>query len=114
MAVDEQHQALDVEVDRALEVRIVFGDDIAASFPVLDLRRACPCAGCRGQRDAGRDAYLGAEITITDAELHGNWGLSLVWSDGHSTGIYAWSYLRSLWDTRGLDSGSDLGVDPLV
>jgi DUF971 family protein len=30
--------------------------------------------------------------------LHGNWGVSLVWSDGHSTGIYAWSYLRSWWD----------------
>lgn len=114
MAVDEQHQVLDVEVDRALEVRIVFGDEVAATFPVLDLRRACPCAGCRGQRDAGREAYLGAEITITDAELHGNWGLSLVWSDGHSTGIYAWSYLRSLWDEPGRDPGSELKVDPLV
>jgi DUF971 family protein len=38
----------------------------------------------------------------------------LVWSDGHSTGIYAWSYLRSLWDEPGRDPGSDLEVDPLV
>jgi len=95
---DEQQQVLDIEVERDLEVRITFGDQVKAIFPVLALRRGCPCAGCRGHRDAGREAYLGAEITVTAAELHGNWGVSLVWSDGHSTGIYAWSYLRSWWD----------------
>jgi DUF971 family protein len=40
----------------------------------------------------------GDPITITDAELSGAWGLSLDWSDGHSTGIYAWEKLREWVD----------------
>jgi DUF971 family protein len=40
----------------------------------------------------------GEPITITDAELSGAWGLSLDWSDGHSTGIYAWEKLRAWVD----------------
>ena len=40
----------------------------------------------------------GDSITITDAELSGAWGLSLDWSDGHSTGIYAWEKLRAWVD----------------
>jgi DUF971 family protein len=31
--------------------------------------------------------------------LTGAWGISIEWSDGHSTGIYAWSVLRRWWDT---------------
>ena len=42
----------------------------------------------------------GGPISITDAELAGNWGLSLDWSDGHSTGIYAWTVLRQWTDER--------------
>lgn len=41
----------------------------------------------------------GEAITIADAELSGAWGLSLDWSDGHSTGIYAWEKLREWVDT---------------
>ena len=41
----------------------------------------------------------GESITITDAELSGAWGLSLDWSDGHSTGIYAWEKLRAWVDS---------------
>ena len=40
----------------------------------------------------------GDSVTITDAELSGAWGLSLDWSDGHSTGIYAWEKLREWVD----------------
>jgi DUF971 family protein len=34
-------------------------------------------------------------LTAIDAELVGNWGLTIRWSDGHETGIYAWSILRA-------------------
>ena len=37
-------------------------------------------------------------LTAVDAELVGGWGLSITWSDGHSTGIFAWSILRA-WQT---------------
>jgi DUF971 family protein len=28
----------------------------------------------------------------------GRYALQCMWSDGHSTGIYTWDYLRELWD----------------
>ena len=45
-------------------------------------------------RDRGEPAWprpgQPATVTIEDAELVGAWGLSIRWSDGHSTGIYSW------------------------
>ena len=38
------------------------------------------------------------KLTAVDAELIGGWGMSITWSDGHSTGIFAWSILRA-WQT---------------
>jgi DUF971 family protein len=91
-------QVVDVEVDREIEMRVSYDDGVTASFPVLSLRQACPCAGCRGRRDRGLDAFAGDKVTVLDAELHGNWGIAIRWSDGHDTGIYAWQHLRAWWD----------------
>lgn len=91
-------QVVDVELDRAQELRVEYDDGVTCTFPLLPLRQACPCATCRSRRDADQDAYTGQSIEATDAELHGNWGISIHWSDGHTTGIYAWTLLRSWWD----------------
>lgn len=88
----------EIEVDRARAVTVVFGDGTTAVFDLLGLRRACPCAGCRGRREVGRLSYEGDSATVIDAELHGNWAISLRWHDGHDTGMYAWTYLRDLAD----------------
>lgn len=93
---------VDVELERDRELRIEYDDGVTATFPVLSLRQACPCAGCRGRREQELDAYTGASISALDAELHGNWGIAIRWSDGHDTGIYSWELLRSWWDA-GLD-----------
>ncbi len=37
-------------------------------------------------------------ITVTHAELVGNYALKLVFSDGHDTGIYSFAYLREIGD----------------
>ncbi len=42
--------------------------------------------------------YDGATISALGAEMHGNLGISIEWSDGHSTGIYPWTHLRAWWD----------------
>jgi DUF971 family protein len=95
-------QATDVELERDRELRVEYHDGVTATFPILPLRQACPCAGCRGRRDQGLDAFSGSTITVVDARLHGNWGIAIRWSDGHDTGIYAWEHLRRWWDA-GLD-----------
>jgi DUF971 family protein len=93
---------VDVELERDRELRIEYDDGVTATFPLLPLRRACPCAGCQGRREHADDVYAGSTISVIDAELHGNWGITIRWSDGHDTGIYAWEHLRRWWDA-GLD-----------
>ncbi len=104
---------VDIDVDRTRAVTIEFADGERAVFEVTALRAACPCAACRSLRERGEDAWprpgQAVTITIADARLTGAWGLSIDWSDGHSTGIYAWSVLRDWWD-RGLRGG--LAADP--
>ncbi|MEZ5298410.1 MAG: gamma-butyrobetaine hydroxylase-like domain-containing protein [Ilumatobacteraceae bacterium] len=41
---------------------------------------------------------LDETISVTDAALAGAFGINLDWSDGHRTGIYAWTYLRDAFD----------------
>lgn len=93
-------QVVDVELDRETELRVVYDDDVTATFPLTSLRRSCPCAGCRGQREQSIDPFAGDTVSALDAELHGNWGIAIRWSDGHDTGIYAWEHLRRWWDAH--------------
>jgi DUF971 family protein len=99
-----RHDVLNIEVDRASHVEIEFEDGVTARFELAPLRLACPCAECNSRRQkdepVSRSVMEGNPISITDAKLAGNWGLSLDWSDGHSTGIYAWTVLRQWMDER--------------
>jgi DUF971 family protein len=92
----------DVEVRRTEALVVTYGDGVVATFPVAELRAACPCAGCRSARERGDVAWpragQPATISVLDAELAGAWGISLRWSDGHDTGIYSWDVLRRWWD----------------
>ncbi len=98
------HDVLNIEVDRTSHVEIEFTDGVIARFELAPLRLACPCAECNSRRDRGEPASRwvqdGDPISITGAELAGAWGLSIAWSDGHSTGIYAWTTLRQWADER--------------
>jgi DUF971 family protein len=107
-------EVVDIEIHRGAGVRITYGDGEVLDVGVETLRAICPCATCRSLRERGEDAWprpgRPATITIEDAQLVGAWGLSIHWSDGHDTGIYAWSVLRDWWD-----AGTDgpLVIDPV-
>jgi DUF971 family protein len=92
----------DIDIVRDREVTVTFGDGVVCRFEVPLLRANCPCASCRGRRERGEPAWprpgQAGTVSIAHAELTGAWGLSIEWSDGHSTGIYAWSVLRQWWD----------------
>ena len=99
-----RHDVLNIEVDRASHVEIEFEDGVIARFELAPLRLACPCAECNSRRQKGQpvsqSVMEGGPISITDAELAGAWGLSLDWSDGHSTVIYARTVMRQWMDER--------------
>jgi DUF971 family protein len=89
------------EPARALLVE--WSDGVTHRIPFAVLRRACPCAACRGEAGyAGRfavDPELHAgEDELADISLVGAYGLNAIWADGHSTGIYTFDHLRRLGD----------------
>lgn len=92
---------VDVTIERTEHVTITFDDGLVCTFPVGELRAACPCATCRGFRERGEIAWprpgRPTTVSITSAEFAGAWGVSIAWSDGHDTGIYAWAPLRRWW-----------------
>jgi len=79
-------------------------DDGSETYIALEkLRRACPCAGCKGETDIMGQVHRGpaAALGPNAFELRritrvGGYGLTPVWGDGHSTGIYTFEYLRKL------------------
>jgi DUF971 family protein len=79
-------------------------DGHRSSFRIRDLRSACPCATCRTERDklAGDPLAVmsapagGGPYTIEDMGPVGRYAVSFLFSDGHSSGIYAFDYLRGL------------------
>ena len=79
-------------------------DDGSESFiPLEKLRRACPCAGCKGETDVMGNLYIAPPkpLRVESFQLKGiahvgGYALQLTWGDGHSTGLYSFPYLRRL------------------
>ena len=99
MRAVESYDVSEVVIDRERGLLdVTFDDGVVASLSLDEVRRACPCAACRGRRDTGVEAWEprpgGPPLSVLDAELSGAWGLSIRWNDGHDTGIYPWASLR--------------------
>lgn len=79
-------------------------DDGSESFITLEqLRRVCPCAGCKGETDIMGNLYKnpGQSLSPKAFELVrlssvGGYGVQPVWADGHSTGIFSFDLLAIL------------------
>ena len=62
-----------------------------------DLRRICPCAQCVSETTGIRmhdPATVPDDLEQSGLQLVGNYALSMRFSDGHSTGIYTFEFLR--------------------
>ena len=85
---------------------IEWEDGSASRWTAQELRQACPCASCVDEVTGRRildPATVSAETRTRDVVLVGNYALSILFSDGHSTGIYPW---RMLQDGAPSSSGS--------
>ena len=79
-------------------------DDGGESFIRLEeLRRGCPCAGCKAERDVLGNVYKNPEQPLPASAFElvritgtGGYALQPVWADGHATGIYSFDYLKRL------------------
>lgn len=93
-----------VDVQTIGQTLAVKWEDRTETFITLErLRRACPCAGCKGETDIMGNLYKNPEQPLTPPAFQlrsvqwvGSYGLQPVWADGHATGIYSFEYLRTL------------------
>jgi len=103
-------EAEHIAVSKSKGVSIDWKDGLKATYPLALLRDECPCATCTGahgtppQRTdyggAGADPFpmFRPALKILNVEPVGGYAIRIYWSDGHSTGIYTWEFLRELAD----------------
>ncbi|CAN5354571.1 hypothetical protein BH09MYX1_BH09MYX1_34820 [soil metagenome] len=79
------------------KTEIDWADGHTSIHPHLLLRGYCPCAGCQGH--SGTISFVPKEdisLEIDTISVVGNYALAIKWFDGHDTGLYSYTYLRSL------------------
>jgi DUF971 family protein len=82
-------------------LRIRWADGVESEYAPRELRFLCPCAGCVDEttgRRTVRPEAIDPSVYPTAIHYVGRYALQFVWSDGHSTGIYTWEYLRRVAD----------------
>jgi DUF971 family protein len=83
-----------VSADAVLEVEWSNGD--RNRFSLKYLRGWCPCAGCQGHFTGFKRFIDQASHDLVNIEPVGTYAVRMSWADGHSSGIYAFSYLLEL------------------
>ena len=97
-------------MQQGLENMTVIGNELALrwtdateSYLPLDfLRKRCPCALCAGESDLLGNVYRGEvklgpdSVQLKRCTIVGGYGVQPEWMDGHTSGIYSFSYLKSL------------------
>ncbi len=98
--VEDRYDAVDIVVKRSEGLTVTFADEHVVKIDLMQLRLACPCATCRSLRERGEAAWprhgSPTRLQITNGDLHGAWGVNIIWNDGHSAGIYTFEQLRHL------------------
>jgi len=99
-----------VHVSSGAGVDIIWADSHSSHFDFAYLRDECPCATCndeRGKKEAFKSLAPGfgssaalpmfkPKPRANSATQVGNYAIQISFSDGHSTGIYSYDYLRSI------------------
>lgn len=90
------------------ELAVRWEDGTESYVPLEVLRRGCPCAGCKGEVDILGNLYKNPEKPLTPAAFQmvrldrvGGYAVQPTWGDGHSSGLYAFDYLRRLAEGEG-------------
>jgi len=80
-------------------LRLHWEDGKRTAATARALRLLCPCAACVDEWTSARTldpASVSEDITLQEIAPVGNYALRLLFSDGHSTGIFPWDQLRDI------------------
>lgn len=84
------------------ELCIVWDDGTESYFNPEFLRAKSPSAQNMGEKDIFGNQYGGngpkefPGVKILSWDIVGNYAIRPTFSDGHSSGLYSWDYIRSL------------------
>ena len=81
------------------QIGIVWQDGHESFYESHALRCACGCASCVDEVSGKKlldDERVPADVRAREFLPVGNYGVAIVWSDGHDTGIYTFETLREL------------------
>jgi DUF971 family protein len=80
-------------------LNIDWNDGSSDAFSLLSLRQNCPCAACvnewTGEKILDPKA-IPADIRPAKIFSVGRYAMGIHWSDRHTTGIFAYDYLKKL------------------
>ena len=83
------------------ELAVRWDDGNESYIPLERLRRACPCAGCKGEMDIMGNVYKNPDKPLSPAAFElvkirsvGGYAIQPVWADGHDSGIFSFDYLK--------------------
>ena len=107
----------DIHLERDKALTVTWADGSTSTYPIEYLRRMSPSAEARQLREQldrdplavlpsapRRGGPTQGALTAEDAELVGNYAIRIRFSDGHTTGLYAWDYLREIDPERATPS----------
>jgi len=79
-------------------LRIAYDDDCAFELAYRDLRLNSPSAEVQGHGAGPKPPppLIADDLTVDKAEPVGRYAVRLFFSDGHSSGLFTWPYLRAL------------------
>jgi len=106
-----------IDAHRTQGLTIAWEAGVVTRYSAAHLRRYSPAADARMLRDAIKKNPLTvlpgsgsgatpALLQIESVEPVGTYAIRIHFSDGHSSGIYTWSYLRSI-DPAAIEAGAD-------
>jgi len=85
------------------ELAVKWEDGSESFIPLEKLRRACPCAECKGEGDIMGNLYKGPDRPLTPQAFQlrrltpiGSYAFQPVWADGHAAGIFSFDYLARI------------------
>jgi DUF971 family protein len=83
-------------VEAAGELRVAWSDGHRSRFALAYLRGWCPCAKCQGHFAEAKVFVASKRVRLNHLEAVGGYGMKPHWSDGHTTGILSFDYLREI------------------
>lgn len=97
-----------IAISKTKGIEIDWTDGHHSSYGAAYLRDECPCATCTGAHgtEPRKSSYSSPApsafqmyqpaLKMEAVEAVGNYAIQIRWSDGHSTGIYSFDYLRRI------------------